>query len=86
MEPKAAFGREVRRRRLALGVSQEALAEACDLHRTYIGGIERGERNVSLLNICRLAYALQCSVGELVEDVEAVPPPKSRATAGRDRT
>lgn len=45
--------------RLGKGMSQEALALACDLDRTYIGGVERGERNVSLVNIYRIASALK---------------------------
>jgi transcriptional regulator with XRE-family HTH domain len=61
-----AFGERVRERRLELGLSQEALAERASLHRTYIGGIERGERNVALLNIVKLAHALQLDPGDLL--------------------
>ncbi|MCH2242944.1 MAG: helix-turn-helix domain-containing protein [Aquabacterium sp.] len=50
------------------GISQEELAEKTDLHRTYIGSAERGERNVSLLNICRIAKALDVPVSRLVAD------------------
>jgi transcriptional regulator with XRE-family HTH domain len=60
-----AFGRRVRERRVALGLSQEDLAERADLDRTYISGIERGLRNVSLLNITRLASALRVKVRDL---------------------
>jgi transcriptional regulator with XRE-family HTH domain len=52
------FGERVKALRKAKGLSQEALAMACDLDRTYIGGIERGERNVSLINIEKLSVAL----------------------------
>ncbi len=45
------FGRALRSRRTKLGVSQEEFADICGLDRTYIGGIERGERNVSLVNL-----------------------------------
>jgi transcriptional regulator with XRE-family HTH domain len=62
---KAAFGRRVRELRAEKGLSQEALALACDLDRTYIGGIERGERNVSLINIKKIADALGVPVREL---------------------
>lgn len=61
------FGSEVRRRRTSLGLSQEELAHLCDLHRTYIGSIERGERNVSLQNITTIAKALKCNSSELLE-------------------
>lgn len=52
------FGKTVRRLRLEKGWTQEDLAERAKLHPTYIGGIERGERNVSLDNIVRIARAL----------------------------
>lgn len=61
-----AFGHAVRRRRVSLGLSQEMLAQRTGLHRTYIGSMERGERNVSLLNIVRTADALSLSVAELM--------------------
>jgi transcriptional regulator with XRE-family HTH domain len=52
------FGRRLFALRRRKGLSQEALAELADLHRNYVGGIERGERNVGLRNIIRLAKAL----------------------------
>jgi len=63
-----AFGRAVRRRREALGISQEELADRAGLHRTYIGDVERGERNISLVNIVKLAKALRVRAGALLED------------------
>lgn len=64
---KLIFGESVRELRLRLGYSQELLAEKADLHRTYIGGIERGERNVSLENIVLLARALKVKPSQLLE-------------------
>lgn len=64
------FGRRVRELRTREGLSQEAFADNCDLDRTYIGGIERGERNVSLRNIAVIAYALGLSVSELLRGVD----------------
>lgn len=55
---RQAFGDEIRRLRTERGISQEALADLAELHRTYVGSIERGERNISLDNIARLAKAL----------------------------
>ena len=52
------FGKVVRSRRIALKISQETLAERADLHRTYISDVERGARNVSLLNILAISSAL----------------------------
>ena len=57
----------VRRLRKAKGLSQEAFADDCGLHRTYIGGIERAERNVSLDNIERMARALAVPGYELLK-------------------
>ena len=62
---KEAFGRRVRELRKEKGLSQEALALVCELDRTYIGGIERGERNVSLINIQKIAVALGVSIREM---------------------
>ena len=59
------FGAVVRRFRSERGYSQEAFAAACGLHRTYVGGIERGERNVSIDNIARIADALGVRIGDL---------------------
>ena len=79
MEPiRRRFGRRVRELREAGGWSQEGFAEACGLHRTYIGGIERGERNVSLLNIERIATALRVPIDDLFTNSE-VPAKRRRA-------
>jgi transcriptional regulator with XRE-family HTH domain len=63
------FGKALRHRRNKLGVSQEAFADMCELDRTYIGGIERGERNVALVNIEKLAKTLRVSISELFRGV-----------------
>lgn len=64
------FGKAVRRVREQKGLSQEALADLCHLHRTYIGGIERGERNIGLLNLLRLSKALKVLPSELLQDFD----------------
>lgn len=56
----------VRRRRLALEWSQEALADSAALHRTYVGAIERAEKNLTLQTMERVADALGCEVVELL--------------------
>lgn len=61
------FGICVRQHRKRKGWSQEQFALECDLDRTYIGGIERGERNVSLINIEKIAIALEIKPKELLE-------------------
>ena len=66
----AALGTAVRDRRHEIGLSQEALADTCRLHRTYIGSVERGERNVSLENIVRIADALDIQPSELIGRAE----------------
>jgi len=60
------FGLRVRETRKRKGISQEGLALACGLDRTYIGGVERGERNISLINIYKLAVALGIAPRDLV--------------------
>ena len=60
------FGLRVRETRKRKGISQEGLALACGLDRTYIGGVERGERNISLINIYKLAAALGIAPRDLV--------------------
>jgi transcriptional regulator with XRE-family HTH domain len=63
------FGRALRRQRQKLGVSQEAFADMCQLDRTYIGGIERGERNVALVNIDKIAKTLRLTIADLFRGV-----------------
>jgi transcriptional regulator with XRE-family HTH domain len=60
------LGDAVRRHRLALEISQEELASLSGLHRTYVGGVERGERNPSVETIARLAAALGVEPGALL--------------------
>ncbi len=64
------FGRRLRQLRETQGYTQETLAEVAGLHRNYVGGIERGERNVGLDNIYVLAKALKVSPGELFDPPE----------------
>jgi len=61
------FAANVRRIRAQQGITQERLAELCGLHRTYIGSIERAERNVSIDNMARIARALHVDLSTLVE-------------------
>ncbi len=63
------FGQRVRQLRSDAGLSQEAFASRCGLDRTYLGGIERGERNVALRNIHRIACALELPLERLLEGV-----------------
>ena len=58
IELLAQFGNALRTERLKAGLSQEALADLAELDRTYVGSVERGERNISLINIVKLAQAL----------------------------
>lgn len=79
------FGGRVRHVRLQRNLSQEALAEKAALDRTYIGGIERGERNPSLKNIEKIAHALGVAISELTNF--SLPSTKGtrRATSGGRR-
>ncbi|MBO7329583.1 MAG: helix-turn-helix transcriptional regulator [Lentisphaeria bacterium] len=69
MEICKKFGGRVRDLRIAQGISQEVLAQKSGLHRTYIGGIERGERTISLVNIEKIAKALNLSIVDVVDDI-----------------
>ena len=64
---KKAFGERLRTIRKDRGLSQESLAMAGELDRTYVGGVERGERNISLVNIHKIADALDVSPREFLE-------------------
>jgi transcriptional regulator with XRE-family HTH domain len=66
-----ALGLAVRDVRQRVGLSQEELGHLSGMHRTYVGGIERGERNPSWINIVKLAQALQVLPSELVTRAEA---------------
>ena len=60
------LGERVRERRAARGLTQEQLGEKCDLHRTFIGSVERGERNLSILNLRLLAKVLRVEIADLL--------------------
>ena len=75
----AAFGAAVRRHRTALRLSQEALADRTGMHRNYVGGVERGEYNLTLASILALASGLGVPAAELVaaaEDASQGAPPE----------
>ncbi len=69
------FGARVRQLRTERGLSQEAFADKAGLHRTYIGAIERGEQNLSLVNVERLAATLGLSLAELFAPFKDTPAP-----------
>ena len=72
-----AFGAEVRARRQALGYSQEAFGDRCGIDRSYMGGIERGEHNLALINVFRIIDALELRSSEFFAGLDAL------TTAGR---
>jgi transcriptional regulator with XRE-family HTH domain len=77
------FGANVRDLRVRAGITQEVLAERSGLHRTYVGSLERGERNVSLLNIYVLASALGCRPASLFDDGDTSQ--RTRQSGGNER-
>ncbi len=62
------FANNMKQTRKEAGLSQEALAEECGLHRTYIGSVERGERNISIDNMELIAKALKCQIQDLLDE------------------
>lgn len=70
-EDLAALGTRIRELRSRRGWSQEGFADRCGLDRTYVGGIERGERNLAVINLLRIARTLEVPVGTLFEKVES---------------
>lgn len=79
-EVLAAFGKRVREIRLGEGLTIEDLAELSSLHPSYVGGVERGERNLSLFNVWRLANGLNVATSELMN---ALPKPSRRPKRNR---
>jgi transcriptional regulator with XRE-family HTH domain len=69
LDIRVRFGRALRRRREKLKVSQEAFADMCVLDRSYIGGVERGERNIGLVNIEKIAKTLRLTIADLFRGV-----------------
>ncbi len=66
-DPRVVFGQQLAALRRQAGLSQEGLALESGLARSYLGGVERGQRNIALLNICRLAAALSVRPSELLQ-------------------
>ena len=78
-----ALGKQIRELRLAKGYSQENFANEMGLGRSYFGGVERGDRNVSAINLIRIAAALNVEVGELfptMKSLKKVADPKRLTT------
>lgn len=73
------FGEAVRRRRKALGYSQEAFGDACGIDRSYMGGIERGEHNLALVNILKIIRALDIQPSEFFKELDK-PAKKNKST------
>jgi transcriptional regulator with XRE-family HTH domain len=71
MDIKLKVGLRIKELRLKAGLSQEKLAELAQLHRTYISSLELGQRNISIVNIERLAIALKCDLKDLFIDLNS---------------
>lgn len=64
------LGQNIKRERLARGLSQEELAARAGMHRTYVGAVERGERNISVVSLLRIAVALDVQVVNLTRNID----------------
>lgn len=69
MEVIKILGKNIKNKRIQKQLSQEAFADLCGLHRTYIGMIERGEKNLTFVNLVKVSKALDVSICELVEGI-----------------
>lgn len=69
-----ALGKQIRGLRKAKGYSQETFANEMEFGRSYFGGVERGDRNVSAINLIRIAKALDVEVGDLFPPIHTLPP------------
>lgn len=67
------LGQRLRIRRKAMGWTQEELADRADIDRSYAGGVERGERNLTFTVLCQLCEALDCDVAALTHNIPAAP-------------
>lgn len=73
MDTLALLGDRIRARRKSLGLSQEDLAHAADLDRSYVGRVERGEQNLTILALTKLCVALRCDVAFLTNGIPETP-------------
>ena len=69
-DPRVAFGKALRKFRTAKGISQEKLADLAEIHRTYIGDVERGTRNIALVDMTRIADALDVPLSTIISQME----------------
>ncbi len=76
------FSQNIRKARIAKGLSQEDLAELAALHRNYIGGVERGERNISIDNMEKIARALAMTIPNLMQESGGPVKPSKGSTRG----
>lgn len=73
LDARSVFAKNLRAYRSRKGLSQEKIADLSGLHRTYVGSVERGERNISIDNMERLAAALELELSDLLNDHEPTP-------------
>lgn len=85
LDPRVVFGWHLAQVRRKRGWSQEKLALESGLARSYLGGVERGQRNIALVNICRLAETLGIKPSELMDFPEQLPPEAVRSGAKKQR-
>jgi len=87
VKSRVLLGQKIRRLRQTQGLSQEAFADKCGLHRTYMGAIERGERNVSIDNIEKIAAALHITISELTNfSAKTITPNSSNRAKAKSKT